>query len=305
SEVDLDDEQVLDLARNRAVSDIYEPGSVFKTLTTATALDLGLITPQTTYVDEGWVHVGGHTIRNWDFTGYGEVTMTEFLQRSLNTGSIWISQQIGPERFYEYVQRFGIGQPTHIELSGEAPGMLRRVDDSGWYPVDLATHSYGQGLVAAQHAAARDPDLDLAGGHLRVHLVGIPAHHFAFDLDDPLEARGLESLSRLRRGFRMNDRLNDAASIAHVEEDDAAVIAPAMDPSLDLCLPADLFGGQGSCLRSLHVRVRPVCLPAFAPVARRSDAGPRSPRSSHNQGCSSGRTFAATAAAKPSRGIVS
>ena len=148
SEVDLDAEDVLDLARNRAVSDVYEPGSVLKTLTTATAIDLGLITPQTTYEDEGWVHVGGHTIRNWDFTGYGEVTMTEFLQRSLNTGSIWISQQIGPERFYEYLDRFGVGQPTHIGLSGEAPGILRRVGDSGWYPVDLATHSYGQGLAA-------------------------------------------------------------------------------------------------------------------------------------------------------------
>ncbi|MYA20157.1 MAG: penicillin-binding protein 2 [Chloroflexi bacterium] len=148
ADVDLDDEQVLDLARNRAVSDLYEPGSVFKTLTTATAIDLGLITPQTTYVDEGWVHVGGHTIRNWDFTGYGEVTMTEFLRRSLNTGSIWISQQIGAERFYEYLDRFGVGQPTHIELSGEAPGMLRRVGDPDWYAVDLATHSYGQGLAA-------------------------------------------------------------------------------------------------------------------------------------------------------------
>ena len=148
SEVDLDDKDVLDLARNRAVSDIYEPGSVFKTLTTAAAIDLELITPQTTYVDEGWVHVGGHTIRNWDFTGYGEVTMTEFLQRSLNTGSVWISEQVGAERFYEYLERFGIGQPTHIELSGEAPGMMRRVGDPEWYPVDLAAHSYGQGLAA-------------------------------------------------------------------------------------------------------------------------------------------------------------
>lgn len=148
SNVDLDDEAVLDLARNRAVSDLYEPGSVLKTLTTATAIDLGLITPQTTYVDEGWVHVGGYTIRNWDFTAYGEVTMTEFLQRSLNTGSIWLSQQIGPERFYDYLERFGVGQPTHIELSGEAPGSVRRSGDPDWYPVDLATHSYGQGLAA-------------------------------------------------------------------------------------------------------------------------------------------------------------
>ena len=147
ADIDLDDEQVLDLARNRAISDLYEPGSVFKTLTTATALDLGLITPQTTYVDDGSVDVGGYTISNWDFTAYGEVTMTEFLQRSLNTGSIWISQRIGPERFYNYLDRFGIGQPTHIELSGEAPGLVRRMDDPAWYPVDLATHSYGQGLA--------------------------------------------------------------------------------------------------------------------------------------------------------------
>ena len=148
STVDLDDEELSELVRNRAVTDLYEPGSVLKTLTTAAAIDLGLVTPQTTYVDEGWVRVGDDVIRNWDFTGYGEVSVTEYLQRSLNTGAVWLSALIGADSFYEYLDRFGIGDPTHVGLSGEAKGLLRRPGDPGWYPVDLATHSYGQGLAA-------------------------------------------------------------------------------------------------------------------------------------------------------------
>ena len=134
--------------RNRAVTDLYEPGSVLKTLTTAAAIDLRLITPQTTYVDTGAVRIGTDTIRNWDFTAYGEVTMTEFLQRSLNTGAVWLSELIGANAYYDYLARFGIGESTHIGLSGEAEGLLRTPDDPGWYPVDLATHAYGQGLAA-------------------------------------------------------------------------------------------------------------------------------------------------------------
>ena len=148
STVDLDDEELSELVRNRAVTDLYEPGSVLKTLTTAAAIDLRLITPQTTYVDTGAVRIGTDTIRNWDFTAYGEVTMTEFLQRSLNTGAVWLSELIGANDYYDYLARFGIGEPTHIGLSGEAEGLLRTPDDPGWYPVDLATHAYGQGLAA-------------------------------------------------------------------------------------------------------------------------------------------------------------
>src|SRR5690606_324844 len=70
------------------------------------------------------------------------------LQRSLNTGSVWLSQMIGAENFYEYVDRFGFGEPTHIGLSGEAEGMVRTTEHPDWYPVDLATNSYGQGMAA-------------------------------------------------------------------------------------------------------------------------------------------------------------
>ena len=142
-----DGEALASLVRARPITDIYEPGSVLKTLTTAAAIDLGLVTPATTYVDAGWVEVGGYVIRNWDGTAYGEVTISEYLQRSLNTGAVWLAHEIGAAGFYSYLAAFGIGEPTYVGLSGEAEGLLRTPADDDWYPVDLATHSYGQGLA--------------------------------------------------------------------------------------------------------------------------------------------------------------
>lgn len=144
----LEDPNLPDLVRNRPVSDLYEPGSVFKTLTASIAIDLGLVGPGSTYVDEGVVEFGGYEIRNWDFQAYGLVTVTEYLQRSLNTGSVWLASQIGAPDFYRYLRAFGIGEPTNVGLSGEAEGLMRVPEDEGWYPVDLATNSYGQGLAA-------------------------------------------------------------------------------------------------------------------------------------------------------------
>jgi len=144
----LDDPLLPELVRNRPMTDLYEPGSVLKTLTAAMALDLGLVTPESTYVDEGSVMVGTSVIRNWDFQAYGTVTVRELLQRSLNTGAVWLSQEVGVADFYDYMAAFGLGEPTHLGLSGEAEGMMRLPSDDEWYPVDLATNSYGQGLAA-------------------------------------------------------------------------------------------------------------------------------------------------------------
>ena len=166
SAVDLNDDNLVNLVRNRAVTDLYEPGSVLKTLTTAAAIDLGRITPETTYVDAGSVKVANSVIRNWDFVAHGEVSMTEYLQRSLNTGAVWLSQQIGAEAFYDYLAAFGIGESTHIGLAGEADGLLRTPDDDGWYPVDLATHSYGQGLAATPLQVAMAVNSFANGGAL-------------------------------------------------------------------------------------------------------------------------------------------
>lgn len=145
----LDNPKLSSIVRDRPLTDLYEPGSVLKTLTTATAIDLGLITPATTYTDTGRVDIPGtqYVIRNWDLQAYGQVTMTEYLQKSLNTGSVWISNRIGAKDFYRYLANFGLGEPTHVGLSGEGEGMIRTPESDDWYPVDLATNSYGQGLA--------------------------------------------------------------------------------------------------------------------------------------------------------------
>ncbi len=137
-----------DLYRLRAVTDMYEPGSVTKVLTASAAVDLGLVTPQSTYVDNGKVEVAGYTIVNWDYSVNGTQTVTQLLQKSLNTGAVWLSSLLGPKNFYDYIQRFGLGQPTHVGLSGEAAGIVRLPDDPGWSTPDLATNAFGQGISA-------------------------------------------------------------------------------------------------------------------------------------------------------------
>jgi cell division protein FtsI/penicillin-binding protein 2 len=134
--------------RNRAVTDLYEPGSVVKTLTMATAVDLGLVTPESAYFDSGSVERGGYVFRNWDFSAHGTTTMTQLLQYSLNTGAVWLSDLIGPDDLYRYFWSFGFGQSTHSGLSGESTGLVRTNADEGWYDSDLATNSFGQGIAA-------------------------------------------------------------------------------------------------------------------------------------------------------------
>jgi cell division protein FtsI/penicillin-binding protein 2 len=137
-----------DIYRNRAVTDLYEPGSVIKTLTMAAAIDLGLVNPNTTYFDSGLVVKGGYEFKNWDFSAHGTTTMTQVLQFSLNTGAIWLSDLIGPSELYRYFAAFGFGESTYSGLGGESTGLVRTNADDDWYPSDLATNSYGQGIAA-------------------------------------------------------------------------------------------------------------------------------------------------------------
>jgi cell division protein FtsI/penicillin-binding protein 2 len=137
------------LIRNRAVTDVYEPGSVFKTLTAAMAIDLGLVTPETEYLDTGAVYIGESTIRNWDYSENGMTSVLRLLQRSLNTGAVWLAQTVGEDDFYRYMRDFGVGEPTHVGLSGDDGGLVRTNEHPEWSPVDLATNSFGQGIAAS------------------------------------------------------------------------------------------------------------------------------------------------------------
>jgi cell division protein FtsI/penicillin-binding protein 2 len=174
-----------DIYRNRAVTDLYEPGSVVKVLTMAAAIDLGLVTPNTTYNDTGTVEKGGYTFKNWDFSANGIQTMTQVLQKSLNTGAIWVSDRLGPDKLYDYFQRYGFGQSTHSGLGGESEGLVRTNKDPNWYPADLATNSYGQGIAATPLQVITAISSVINGGKLMrpyiVSEVNSPEEHRVFD----------------------------------------------------------------------------------------------------------------------------
>jgi cell division protein FtsI/penicillin-binding protein 2 len=148
TKLDLSDESKIALYRNRAITDVYEPGSVFKLITTAAGIDSGVVGPNTWWYDSGALSVDTWTIRNWDLSANGPQNVQQMLSKSLNTGAAWVAQQTGPEKFYEYVDRFGFGKETGIGLSGEVPGRVRTPenDPANWRTVDMATNSFGQGI---------------------------------------------------------------------------------------------------------------------------------------------------------------
>lgn len=133
---------------NRAISMPYEPGSVIKIFTMAAALDTGLVNPNTTFLDTGEFQIGGVTIKNWDEEAWGMQTMVGCLQHSLNVCLAWLATQLGPQNFYSYMDRFGFGSLTGLDMAGEAAGRLKVPGDADWYPVDLGTNSFGQGISA-------------------------------------------------------------------------------------------------------------------------------------------------------------
>ncbi len=133
------------LTRDPVVSDTYEPGSIMKVVTLSGALDQGKITPTTTINDPGFLKVGGVTIRDWDLKNHGTVTMTNVLEKSLNVGAIKAQQAEGPDAYYRYLQAFGFGAASGVDVADEAANPLRPLDQ--WRESELATASFGQGIA--------------------------------------------------------------------------------------------------------------------------------------------------------------
>lgn len=135
----------LDNFNNTAIFEPYEPGSIFKPITMAMALDMEKVNPNTTYNDEGKVKYGQFEIKNSDGKAHGIVSMTTVLEESLNTGAIFVSEQVGKENFYNYVKDFGFGQLSGIELETEKNGNITSLEKPG--EIFTATASFGQGIT--------------------------------------------------------------------------------------------------------------------------------------------------------------
>lgn len=138
---------------NPAISDTYDPGSVMKAITMAAGIDSGVISPESTYVDNGSAVIDGVTLHNWADRGYGYLNMTQVLQYSANTGAIWVEQQLGASRLDQYLNGFGFQHTTGIELPGEAAGLS---DNSGDAALAAAENSFGEsiGVTPLQMVAA-------------------------------------------------------------------------------------------------------------------------------------------------------
>lgn len=130
-----------------ALSELYEPGSIFKVVTMGAGLDTGVITPTTVFNDKGVITIGGRPLFNSQKIGYGNVTVEDALALSLNVVTAQVALEVGVSPFYDYVRRFGFGSNTGIDLAGELPGLLKTPGDPMWSESDLGTNSFGQGIA--------------------------------------------------------------------------------------------------------------------------------------------------------------
>jgi len=136
----------MSLFMNPSVSEAYECGSVFKAITMAIGIDDGKVEPDSVYYDSGSVREAGYVIKNSDEKAYGEQTMTQVLEKSLNTGAIYVEKLTGNKKFADYVKRFGFGEKTGIGLPGESRGNINNLKALK-RDIQFFTASFGQGIA--------------------------------------------------------------------------------------------------------------------------------------------------------------
>jgi len=130
--------------KNPAIQSLFEPGSIFKSITKAIALEEGQITPETIYNDTGSIQIGGWTIRNFAQRIWGEVNMTKALAKSINTAAVFVGERIGNSVFLDYLQKFGFFRPTGIGLQGEV--YSQNLSFRRGYQINFANATFGQGI---------------------------------------------------------------------------------------------------------------------------------------------------------------
>ncbi len=136
----------MSLLQNWAVSALYEPGSTFKPLAVAIALENGIITPNSKFYDGGLIVVNQHPIRNADLKANGTIDVAQILQYSSNVGMVKMMQRLKPDIFYNWLQRIGLGQKSGIDLPLEAQGSIVSRKEFVRDPIYSANTAFGQGI---------------------------------------------------------------------------------------------------------------------------------------------------------------
>ncbi|KKQ01912.1 MAG: Stage V sporulation protein D [Candidatus Roizmanbacteria bacterium GW2011_GWA2_36_23] len=133
--------------KNPILSDLYEPGSTFKPLIVAAALQEKKIRADDFYDEKGSVEVGEYRIKTWNDKYEGKITITRILEKSSNVGMVHIGNKLGNDLIYSYLKKYGFGEKTQIDLQGEIEGYIKPKQD--WYPIDYATVTFGQGIAVS------------------------------------------------------------------------------------------------------------------------------------------------------------
>jgi cell division protein FtsI (penicillin-binding protein 3) len=136
----------LALFKNWALADLYEPGSTFKPINIAIALENGVIKPNDVFNDSGSISVGGWQIRNAQMSSHGVINVSEILQYSSNVGMVQIMQRLKAGVYYSWLEKLGLGQKAGIDLPFEAPGQMKTRQEFTNSPIEPATAAFGQGL---------------------------------------------------------------------------------------------------------------------------------------------------------------
>jgi cell division protein FtsI/penicillin-binding protein 2 len=132
--------------KNPNIADLFEPGSIFKVLIMAAGLNEKVVTPDTQCdICSGPLQIGQYAIKTWNGVYHPNTTMTETIINSDNTGMVFVARKLGKEKFVEYLNKFGLGKKTNIQLQEEVGGVIREA--KGYGDIDLATNSFGQGIA--------------------------------------------------------------------------------------------------------------------------------------------------------------
>lgn len=151
--------------RNLPIWSTFEPGSTFKIITLAAALEENLIDlEKDRFFDHGHITVGGARLRCWKKGGHGSQTLLEVVENSCNPGFVHIGQMLGEKKLFSYIQRFGFGEKTGIDLQGEGTGIIFKPEQVG--PVELATTSFGQGVSVTPIQQVMAVSAAVNGGYL-------------------------------------------------------------------------------------------------------------------------------------------
>lgn len=150
--------------KNYSISNLYEPGSTFKPLVVAAAIQENAIKPDEIFDEDGPIQMGKYYIRTWDNKYHGKVNVSQILEKSSNVGMVMIGEKLGNDKLFEYINKYGFGFPTGVDLQGEVAGTLK--SRKYWYPIDYATATFGQGIAVTPIQMIRAFSAIVNGGKL-------------------------------------------------------------------------------------------------------------------------------------------